>query len=559
MLQELSIKNFAIISFLQLEFQSGMTVLTGETGAGKSIIIDAMALLVGGRGSSDYIRQGTSKCTLEGLFKMPKNLELIHLLEGLGIEIEEDSLLIQRDISNTGKNVCRINGRIVTLSNLRRIGEYLVDIHGQNEHQELMQSDKHIEMLDEFGGKELEQIKKQYKELYKEYRLLEKKVKNHQKNEKEFAQRMDMLQFQQKEIASAKLVVNEEQQLLEEKNKLANFQKIADTFSISYEAINGEDSSLDKIGLAMNELTTIETLDPAYKTIAETVQNSYYLLQEASGDIAHLMDNLELNEERLNEVENRLELMRQLKRKYGDSIEAVLAYYEEITHELEEVGLLEGREDQLETELNEKQAKTIEKGLELRKIRKEVAKKLGKSILKELKELYMEHSEFSVHFTPLSPNKLSDAGLDFIEFYITTNPGEPLKPLVKVASGGELSRVMLALKTIFSKSQGITSIVFDEVDTGVSGRVAQAIADKIYQISKNSQVLCITHLPQVAAVADYQYFIEKNIIDERTETIVRVLKSNQRVTEIARMLSGSEITTLTLKHAQELLNMANKN
>lgn len=330
MLQELSIKNFAIISFLQLEFQAGMTVLTGETGAGKSIIIDAMALLVGGRGSSDYIRQGTSKCTLEGLFKMPKNLELIHLLEGLGIEIEEDSLLIQRDISNTGKNVCRINGRIVTLSNLRRIGEYLVDIHGQNEHQELMQSDKHIEMLDEFGGKELEQIKKQYKELYKEYRLLEKKVKNHQKNEKEFAQRMDMLQFQQKEIASAKLVVNEEQQLLEEKNKLANFQKIADTFSISYEAINGEDSSLDKIGLAMNELTTIETLDPAYKTIAETVQNSYYLLQEASGDIAHLMDNLELNEERLNEVENRLELMRQLKRKYGDSIEAVLAYYEEI-------------------------------------------------------------------------------------------------------------------------------------------------------------------------------------------------------------------------------------
>lgn len=337
MLQELSVKNFAIISSLQLEFQMGMTVLTGETGAGKSIIIDAMGLLTGGRGSSDYIRQGANKCTLEGLFSMPKSQELKKLLEELGIETEEDSLVIQRDISASGKNVCRVNGRIVNITNLKRIGEYLVDIHGQNEHQELMQSERHIDMLDEFGGKKLLAVKEKYTRAYQEYRALEAKVRKRQKNEKEFAQRMDMLHFQSDEIASAQLVAGEEEQLLEERNKLNNFQKIADALTISYAALNGEDdSSLDKIGTSMNELASIESLDSEYKTLSDTVQNAYYLLQEASGDLSRLIDGLELDEGRLNEVENRLELIRQMKRKYGDSIETILSYYEEITKELAE-------------------------------------------------------------------------------------------------------------------------------------------------------------------------------------------------------------------------------
>ena len=263
MLQELSVKNFAIISSLQLEFQMGMTVLTGETGAGKSIIIDAMGLLTGGRGSSDYIRQGANKCTLEGLFSMPKSQELKKLLEELGIETEEDSLVIQ--------------------------------------------------------------VKEKYTQAYQEYRALEAKVRKRQKNEKEFAQRMDMLHFQSDEIASAQLVAGEEEQLLEERNKLNNFQKIADALTISYAALNGEDdSSLDKIGTSMNELASIESLDPEYKSLSDTVQNAYYLLQEASGDLSRLIDGLELDEGRLNEVENRLELIRQMKRKYGDSIETIL-------------------------------------------------------------------------------------------------------------------------------------------------------------------------------------------------------------------------------------------
>lgn len=557
MLQELSVKNFAIISSLQLEFQMGMTVLTGETGAGKSIIIDAMGLLTGGRGSSDYIRQGANECTLEGLFSMPKSQELKQLLEELGIETEEDSLVIQRDISASGKNVCRVNGRIVNITNLKRIGEYLVDIHGQNEHQELMQSERHIDMLDEFGGKKLLTVKEKYTRAYQEYRALEAKVRKRQKNEKEFAQRMDMLHFQSDEIASAQLVAGEEEQLLEERNKLNNFQKIADALTISYAALNGEDdSSLDKIGTSMNELASIESLDPEYKTLSDTVQNAYYLLQEASGDLSRLIDGLELDEGRLNEVENRLELIRQMKRKYGDSIETILSYYEEITKELAEADFLEGGTGDLEALLAEKQQAAHQQALVLRKERKRLAKELEQQILTELKELYLERTEFEVRFTELE--HLQENGLDGVEFYITTNPGEPLKPLVRVASGGELSRVMLAMKTIFSQTQGITSIVFDEVDTGVSGRVAQAIADKIYQISENSQVLCITHLPQVAAVADEHYFIEKEIVAGRTETSVRILSEKERVNEIARMLAGSEITKLTIEHAQELLAMAKK-
>ena len=557
MLQELSVKNFAIISSLQLEFQMGMTVLTGETGAGKSIIIDAMGLLTGGRGSSDYIRQGANKCTLEGLFSMPKSQELKQLLEELGIETEEDSLVIQRDISASGKNVCRVNGRIVNITNLKRIGEYLVDIHGQNEHQELMQSERHIDMLDEFGGKKLLAVKEKYTRAYQEYRALEAKVRKRQKNEKEFAQRMDMLHFQSDEIASAQLVAGEEEQLLEERNKLNNFQKIADALTISYAALNGEDdSSLDKIGTSMNELASIESLDSEYKTLSDTVQNAYYLLQEASGDLSRLIDGLELDEGRLNEVENRLELIRQMKRKYGDSIETILSYYEEITKELAEADFLEGGTGDLEALLAEKQQAAHQQALTLRKERKRLAKELEQQILTELKELYLERTEFEVRFTELE--HLQENGLDGVEFYITTNPGEPLKPLVRVASGGELSRVMLAMKTIFSQTQGITSIVFDEVDTGVSGRVAQAIADKIYQISENSQVLCITHLPQVAAVADEHYFIEKEIVAGMTETSVRILSEKERVNEIARMLAGSEITKLTIEHAQELLAMAKK-
>lgn len=559
MLQEISITNFAIIPELRLSFHEGMTALTGETGAGKSIIIDALGLLAGGRGSSDYIRQGAEKCILEGLFELPKQEGFSELMVELGIETDEDNLIVRRDMSLTGKNVCRVNGHIITLANLRKIGSYLVDIQGQNEHQELLQPESHLALLDRFGDAAFQQKKKSYQQEYTSYRELEKRVQKVQQNEKSYVQRIDMLHFQQEEIAAADLQVGEEEKLKEEREKLSNYQKIADGLAAGYGALtNNEQNSVDGVGLAVAELQGIAHLDVEYEAIYENIQSAYYLLQDAIGDMSRQIDLLELDESRLEEVTQRLELIRQLKRKYGESIESILAYYDEITEELASSDFSEGQLDKMKEELEQKELLLQQQAADLHEARKKIAKELEKSILHELKSLYMENTEFEVRFLKEENRQLNHDGFDQIEFYITTNPGEPLKPLVKVASGGELSRMLLALKTIFSSEQGVTSIIFDEVDTGVSGRVAQAIADKISQISKHSQVLCITHLPQVAAVADYQYYIVKAVIDGRTQTSVSELKTKEREEEIARMLAGSEITKLTLEHAKELLQLAKR-
>ncbi|KPG72995.1 DNA repair protein RecN [Enterococcus sp. RIT-PI-f] len=557
MLLELSIQNFAIISNLHLSFHEGMTALTGETGAGKSIIIDAMGLLAGGRGSSDYLRQGADKCRLEGIFEWPLQPEFHLLAEELGID-EEEVLIVQRDFTQSGKNLCRVNGRTVTLSVLRQIGLFLVDIQGQNEHQELLQPEKHLSLLDGFGDEQFKTELAMYREAYQSYRALENQVRTIQENEQLYVQRMDMLQFQQEEIAQAALVEDEEAQLVDEREKLINYQKIVDALSQSYAALSAEEAnSVDGVSLALTEVQGIAHLDPAYEKISETIQSAYYLLQDAAADISRQADNLELDEGRLEEVLSRLETIRQLKRKYGESIPVILAYYDSISKEISESAYTEGQLEQLEAELAQKADEVWQLAEELHVKRREAAHRLEKEIVQELKELYMEHAQFDVRFANNS-KQLTANGFDVVEFYLTTNPGEGLKPLVRVASGGELSRILLALKSIFSRKQGITSIVFDEVDTGVSGRVAQAIAEKIAKIAAHSQVLCITHLPQVAAVADNQYFIEKAIQDGRTETHVRKLAQQERVTEIARMLSGAEITDLTVEHARELLSQAHQ-
>lgn len=557
MLLELSIQNFAIISNLHLSFHEGMTALTGETGAGKSIIIDAMGLLAGGRGSSDYLRQGAEKCRLEGIFEWPNQQEFKDLTADLGID-EEEVLIVQRDISQSGKNICRVNGRTVTLSVLRQIGLFLVDIQGQNEHQELLQPEKHLALMDGFGDDSFKAELADYRQAYQSYRSLEKHVRTIQENEQLYVQRMDMLRFQQEEIAQAELMENEEELLIDEREKLTNYQKIVDALGQSYGALSAEEvNSLDGVSVALSEIQSIAHLDLAYEKISEAIQSAYYLLQDAATDISRQVDNLELDEGRLEEVISRLETIRQLKRKYGESIPVILAYYDEISKEISESAYTEGQLEQLEEELAQKAEAVWQLAEALHVKRRELAHRLEKEIVQELKELYMEHAQFEVRFAPGS-KQLSSSGFDTVEFYLSTNPGEGMKPLVRVASGGELSRILLALKSIFSRKQGITSIVFDEVDTGVSGRVAQAIAEKIAKIAANSQVLCITHLPQVAAVADNQYFIEKAIQEGRTETHVRKLSKEERVAEIARMLSGAEITDLTIEHARELLALAHR-
>lgn len=554
MLQELSIKDFAIIDEIQISFQPKMIVLTGETGAGKSIIIDALGLLAGGRGSTEFIRKGEKKAVIQGLFTLPREANTYNILEEYGIDSEDGQIILQRDLYRGGRNICRINGMMVNLATLRKVGETLIDIHGQNEHQELMKPENHIDLLDEYD-KKTSQLRNQYQVVYQNYRKLKLSMEKKEADEKAWVQRLDMLNFQVKEIEEAGLKINEEDELVEEKNKLDNFQAIHDALELSYQILSGEKIDVvGNLGNAMNELSDVSDLSENLQEINTKISDAFYSLEDAARDISDELDSMEWNGERLNEIEERLELIHQLKRKYGDTIEDILHYHSRIEKELREMENAEQNSEKQERQLSEALEKVKELAIKLSKQRKKSAKKLEKMIHEQLSALYMDKAVFEVKC--LNNSKLYSKGIDKVEFYIQTNPGEEMGPLAKIASGGELSRIMLALKTIFSQKMGVTSIIFDEVDTGVSGRVAQAIAEKISQISNNSQVLCITHLPQVAAIADNHYYISKSVNDGRTETSLKELDEKQKIREIARMLSGSEITELTLKHAEELIKMS---
>lgn len=548
------IHDFAIIEQLTVDFSNKMTVLTGETGAGKSIIIDALGLLAGGRGSSDFIRKGANKALIQGQFVVPEDSKTAALLEEFGIEYEEDGLILQRDLYRSGKNVCRVNGVLVNLSTLKKIGHTLIDIHGQNEHQELMVPEQHLHLVDNY----LPEIKRklaQYQEVYQNYHKLYQALEKRKQNAHEWAQRLDMLQFQVAEIGEAQLHEGEEEELREQKLQLDNYQTIHRALEMSYQALNGEELDvLSALGDAVNEMEEVSDLSSDLHSISEKLTNAFYDLQDVAHEVSDQLSDLEWDEGTLNAIEARLETIGQLKRKYGDSITTILSYYEKITAELETMQQSDENieEQQEKVEVAKKEALIVAKELSI--LRKSAAKKLEQEVHQQLSALYMDKAVFDIRF--FENTDLTENGLDRVEFYIQTNPGEEMGPLAKIASGGELSRIMLALKTIFAQNKGVTSIIFDEVDTGVSGRVAQAIAEKISQIAQNSQVLCITHLPQVAAVADHHYFIAKHVLNGRTETSLTVLGEAQRVEELARMLSGSSITKLTLEHASELLKMA---
>jgi len=555
-LSELSIRNFAIIESLSISFQKGLTVLTGETGAGKSIIIDAVHLLVGGRGSAEFVRHGEDKAEIEGLFFLDsENHPCYAKGKEFGIEVEDGMIVLRRDISKSGKSICRVNGKLVTIATLREIGSTLIDIHGQHEHQELMDETKHINLLDQFGSKDIQPALSEYQMVFKSYEQTLKKLKNLSENEQQIAHRLDLIQFQYDEIQSAGLKINEDEELIEEKRKLNNFERIFESIQSSYTALKGDQRGLDWIGMVMDHLETAADINPEYKELHESVANSFYLLEDAARILRNELDILEFDPQRLNDIEDRLTEINQLKRKYGQTIADVLEYAAKIEEEIETLQNKEIHIDQMEKELA-----SLKKDLELEaanltKARTVWAEKLTRLILQELKELYMEKTVFEVKID-YHGQQYAKNGADRVEFYISTNPGEPLKPLSKIASGGELSRIMLALKSIFSKHQGVTSIIFDEVDTGVSGRVAQAIAEKIYKVAKNSQVLCISHLPQVAAMSDTHLYITKEIKKGRTKTSVSPLTDIEKIREIGRMISGVEITELTKQHAEELLNMA---
>ena len=555
MLLEISIKNFAIIEAISLNFEKGMTVLTGETGAGKSIIIDAMNMMLGARATTDVIRHGAPKAEIEGLFSIENSRALQEIFDEQGLELG-DEIIIRREILQNGRSVSRVNGQMVNLSVLRSIGQYLVDIHGQHDQEELMRPQLHIQMLDGFGDADFLELKQAYQTNFDAYRKMRKQLLEIKKNQEEHKARIEMLEFQMAEIESASLQPGEDLKLNQERDKLLNHKNIADTLTNAYTMLDNEEfSSLANVRSAMNDMESLEDYDVEYREISTSLSESYYVLEDVTKRLEDIIESLDFDGNRLMQIESRLDLIHAVSRKYGGNVDDVLMYFAKIT---EEYNLLTGNHlssDDMEAELKKLEVSLVDLATKLASARHNLAQQLENEIQQELKDLYMEKARFQVQFTK---GKFTREGNESVEFYISTNPGEDFKPLVKVASGGELSRLMLAIKSAFSRKEGKTSIVFDEVDTGVSGRVAQAIAQKIHKIGQHGQVLAISHLPQVIAIADYQFFIEKISNDYSTVSTVRLLTVEERVEEVAKMLAGENVTEAALSQARELLQSKEK-
>ncbi|MEW9674580.1 DNA repair protein RecN [Lentibacillus sp. L22] len=564
MLTELSIQDFAIIDHISLTFQEGLTVLTGETGAGKSIIIDAIQLLAGGRGSVEFVRHGTKKAQIEGLFTIENpDHPIYNCGKQYGIDIQDEMVVLHRTITASGKSICRVNGKLVTLAILKEFGKTLIDIHSQHETQSLMDPDSHIRLLDMYDPEAISQAKTTYLQLYEKLQTLKKRYQSLSENEQETAHRLDLLQFQMDELEKAELQPNEDETLEEERAGLANFERIYHGLQDAYNALYGEQKGLEWLSMASQSLQENQAYDNFVAEKAEELSNHYYMIEELTVALRNYSETLQYNPERLNELEARLNEINRLKKKYGPTVNDILEYMANIEEELEQLTNKDSHLVQLADEINELEQDAYLEAKQLHDIRKLAAKQLTEAIHRELAGLYLEKASFAVAFdanndetNPVKQPRLSENGYDHVRFLISTNPGEPLKDTTKVASGGELSRIMLAIKTIFAKHQGVTSVIFDEVDTGVSGRVAQAIAEKIFRISTDSQVLCITHLPQVAAMADTHQLIEKHADNNRTVTAVTELTTKQKTDELSRMITGTKLTDTAKEHAKELLDLA---
>lgn len=567
MLVTLSIRNLAVVEEVDVVFHPGFHVLSGETGAGKSIIIDALGLIAGGRSSADLIRYGCDKAEMEALFEMEPTHPVWNTLEQLGIHCEpEEHLVIRRELNTQGKSTSRINGQLVNLTMLREVGEKLINIHGQHEHQSLLRAESHLGLLDTYGSEVIGPVKAKYQERYSKFIAAEKELRALQESSQRAYQLLDMYRFQLEEIAAASLTRGEDELLGEERVKLSHSEKMMDSVVGAYELLSGQ-KGLEAVSLALSRIEDISGYDSkGLQPIVEQLQSAFYQLEDATFQLRDYRERIEFNPGRLEEVEQRLNLISGLRRKYGDSVELILNYYEQISHETDQLENKDERLEKLRSERDKLLVLVMESAEELSKVRKQCAEELAAQVESELKDLQMERTSLRVQIVPAEDPKgiewngrrirFSRQGADSAEFLISPNPGEPLRPLGKIASGGELSRIMLAMKSIFARHDRIPVLIFDEVDTGVSGRAAQSIAEKLHRLSSTCQVFSITHLPQVACMADHQYLIEKHVYDGRTMTQVESLSQEGRVKELARMLGGVEITEKTLHHAQEMLNLA---
>ncbi len=505
MLAEINIKNFAIIDEISLSFKDGLTVLTGETGAGKSIIIDAIQLLAGARASVEFVRHEADRANLEGIFFIEDDQHQVYnVIRQFDIPLDDEgSIILQRQITSKGKSICKVNGKLITLGILKEVGQALIDIHSQHETQSLMQPEQHIKLLDEYQHEKLTQVKESYLILFNDYERLLRRYKDLSENEQEIAQRIDLIKFQYNELTEAELEIDEDSQLEDERQQLANFERVFENLQTTYYALYGENKGLDFLSHAMTSLEQLEDVSESFKNLSEHLKNHYYAIEELSFDLRNQLDQLEFQPERLNEIEKRLHEINRLKRKYGKDVNELLELMAKMEEELEQLENKDTHLHSLEQQINEVEKDTLIEAEQLHEVRKQISENLKQAIHAELKDLYLDKAQFDVQFNTIEGHinwrgqtiKLSKNGLDQIQFMISTNPGEPLKPMQKVASGGEISRIMLALKSIFAEHQNMTSVIFDEVDTGVSGRVAQSIAEKFikYQMTLKCYVLPIYH------------------------------------------------------------------
>lgn len=557
MLLELSVKNLAVIEEIRVSFRTGFHVLTGETGAGKSILIDALSLAIGGRASADLVRHGCSAASIEALFDVPGDHPSRALLASFGIDAESgEPLIIRREVTAAGKSTARVNGQLIALQALRAVGETLVNIHGQHEHQSLLRVDRHLEWLDVFGGARVASARQAYRELYEQYAETRKLLSQLQRTGKEALQLADLYRFQWEEISAANLAAGEDELLREEKSRLANSEKLFSAANDAYEALYGGKAGLETVAFAIQRMGEIVKYDPAQQALLDQVQSAYYQLEDAAYQLRGYRDGIEFNPERLEEIERRLQTVHSLKRKYGETVEDILAHAEKIKSELDGIDHQEERIAELEDALASLTARLRAAAEQLTAARRDAADKLAAELAEHLKDLHMEKTRFHVEMRSGEDVGFRPDGWDEAEFLISPNPGEPLRGLAKIASGGELSRIMLAMKSIFAAADRVPSLIFDEVDTGVSGRAAQAIAEKMARLAADVQVFAITHLPQVACMADEHYAIVKKVREERTFTEVHELSGEERTEELARMLGGARVTDTTLRHAGEMIALA---
>ena len=560
MLESLTIKNTAIIDRLTVNFGSGMNCLTGETGAGKSIIIDSICCLLGERVSRENIRRGCDSASVQGLFNIESG-RINELLEEMGVEAEEDgTLILFREYTVAGKNTCRINGQAVTLSMLKKIGECLVDVHGQHDNHSLLSPSTHLGLLDLFAGDEMLFVKERFLEKYAELKKIDVELESLSGDPKKRAATIDLLTFQAEEIEKAALKIGEDEELEKRRQVLANAERIAEALESAYSLINGEDgygagrsSVTDVIGEIVSKLEIISEYNESYKEILSKINEASYLLEDASKELRTEKEEAVFDPQEVSEIDSRLDEIYKLKRKYGDNIEDIIAFAENAVAEL---ARLESSEE-LCRELTQRKNKTARElralAAEMHTLRVEAVEKLEGGIHSALEDMEMGRVRFQVSLEYDSEGKLTKNGLDSGEFMICTNPGESFKPLSKIASGGELSRIMLAVKSVLADIDEIPVLIFDEIDTGISGYAATKVAEKFKSIAVSHQVICVSHLAQIAAIADENIFISKEYIGDGVSTKAALLDEEEKIREVSRLLDGGDYSEVTKKHAEALI------